>query len=183
MLVVVIVITNQDSTSSRLLPGSSYNCCIRNLHALVHKHCHPVHITTAHEILQRRKLVHWQIQRLNFKHLLSSQVCERSSRSWKRDPRNYGAQLINRHCLAPGAMGVQGSVLVVAHQSKCPAAPMLWFRDAAARSAEGSVLGSHLDHYQVVWYVTESAVDGDRWSITTHARCGLHNLKTKHACA
>jgi hypothetical protein len=28
--------TNQDSTSSRLLPGSSYSCCIRNLHALVH---------------------------------------------------------------------------------------------------------------------------------------------------
>jgi hypothetical protein len=50
---IVIVITNQDSTSSRLLPGSSYSCCIRNLHALVHKQCHPVHITTAHEILQR----------------------------------------------------------------------------------------------------------------------------------
>jgi hypothetical protein len=44
--VIVIVITNQDSTSSRLLPGSSYSCCIRNLHALVHKQCHPVHITT-----------------------------------------------------------------------------------------------------------------------------------------
>jgi hypothetical protein len=44
----VIVITNQDSTSSRLLPGSSYSCCIRNLHALVHKQCHPVHITTMH---------------------------------------------------------------------------------------------------------------------------------------
>jgi hypothetical protein len=28
--VIVIVITNQDSTSSRLLPGSSYSCCIRN---------------------------------------------------------------------------------------------------------------------------------------------------------
>jgi hypothetical protein len=27
-----VVITNQDSTSSRLLPGSSYSCCIRNLH-------------------------------------------------------------------------------------------------------------------------------------------------------
>jgi hypothetical protein len=26
--VIVIVITNQDSTSSRLLPGSSYSCCI-----------------------------------------------------------------------------------------------------------------------------------------------------------
>jgi hypothetical protein len=50
--VIVIVVTNQDSTSSRLLPGSSYSCCIRNLHALVHKQCHPVHITTAHEILQ-----------------------------------------------------------------------------------------------------------------------------------
>jgi hypothetical protein len=35
--VIVIVITNQDSTSSRLLPGSSYSCCIRNLHALVYK--------------------------------------------------------------------------------------------------------------------------------------------------
>jgi hypothetical protein len=54
---VVVVVTNQDSTSSRLLPGSSYSCCIRNLHALVHKQCHRVHITTAHEILQRRK---WQ---------------------------------------------------------------------------------------------------------------------------
>jgi hypothetical protein len=31
--VIVIVLTNQDSTSSRLLPGSSYSCCIRNLHA------------------------------------------------------------------------------------------------------------------------------------------------------
>jgi hypothetical protein len=30
---------NQDSTSSRLLPGSSYSCCIRNLHALVHRQC------------------------------------------------------------------------------------------------------------------------------------------------
>jgi hypothetical protein len=50
--------TNQDSTSSRLLPGSSSSCCIRNLHALVHKQCHPVHITTAHEILQRRT---WQL--------------------------------------------------------------------------------------------------------------------------
>jgi hypothetical protein len=39
---IVIVITNRDSTSSRLLPGSSYSCCIRNLHALVHKQCHPV---------------------------------------------------------------------------------------------------------------------------------------------
>jgi hypothetical protein len=54
--VIVIVIANQDSTSSRLLPGSSYSCCIRNLHALVYKH--PIHITTAHEILQRRK---WQL--------------------------------------------------------------------------------------------------------------------------
>jgi hypothetical protein len=35
VIVIVIVITNQDSTSSRLLPGSSYSCCIRNLHALV----------------------------------------------------------------------------------------------------------------------------------------------------
>jgi hypothetical protein len=54
-IVIAIVITNQVSTSSRLLPGSSYSCCIRNLHALVHKQCHPLHITTAHEILQRRK--------------------------------------------------------------------------------------------------------------------------------
>jgi hypothetical protein len=48
----VIAIANQDSTSSRLLPGSSYSCCIRNLQALVHKqpvtgpgsdqHCMPV---------------------------------------------------------------------------------------------------------------------------------------------
>jgi Tfp pilus assembly protein PilV len=45
-------------TSSRLLPGSSYSCCIRNLRALVHKQCHPVHITTAHEILQQRI---WQL--------------------------------------------------------------------------------------------------------------------------
>jgi hypothetical protein len=52
VVVVVIVITNQDSTSSRLLPGSSYSCCMCNLHALVHKQCHPVHIMTAHEILQ-----------------------------------------------------------------------------------------------------------------------------------
>jgi hypothetical protein len=59
--VIVLVITNQDSTSSRLLPGSSYSCCIRNLHALVHKQCHPVHITTAHEILQRQK---WQLCKL-----------------------------------------------------------------------------------------------------------------------
>jgi hypothetical protein len=57
-IVVVIVIANQDSTSSRLLPGSSYSCCIRNLHALVHKQCQPVHIMTVHEILQRRK---WQL--------------------------------------------------------------------------------------------------------------------------
>jgi hypothetical protein len=35
--VTVVVIAFQDSTSSRLLPGSSYSCCIRNLHALVHK--------------------------------------------------------------------------------------------------------------------------------------------------
>jgi hypothetical protein len=58
--VIVIVITNHDSTSSRLLPGSSYSCCIRNLHALVYKQCHPGHITTAHEILQRRK---WQLRK------------------------------------------------------------------------------------------------------------------------
>jgi hypothetical protein len=45
LFVIVIVITNQDSTSSRLLPGSSYSCCIRNLHALVHKQCHPVVVT------------------------------------------------------------------------------------------------------------------------------------------
>jgi hypothetical protein len=51
---ITIVNTNQDSTSSRLLPGSSYSCCICNLHALVHKQCHPIHITTAHEILQQR---------------------------------------------------------------------------------------------------------------------------------
>jgi hypothetical protein len=41
---IVIVITNQDSTSSRLLPGSSYSCCIRNLNALVHKQCHAIHM-------------------------------------------------------------------------------------------------------------------------------------------
>jgi hypothetical protein len=28
---IVVVVANQDSTSSRLLPGSSYSCCIRNL--------------------------------------------------------------------------------------------------------------------------------------------------------
>jgi hypothetical protein len=31
-IVAVVVITIQDSTSSRFLPGSSYSCCIRNLH-------------------------------------------------------------------------------------------------------------------------------------------------------
>jgi hypothetical protein len=35
LCVVVIVITVQDSTSSRLLPGSSYSCSIHSLHALV----------------------------------------------------------------------------------------------------------------------------------------------------
>jgi hypothetical protein len=34
---VFVFVAFQDSTSSRLLPGSSYNCCIRNLHAFVHK--------------------------------------------------------------------------------------------------------------------------------------------------
>jgi hypothetical protein len=34
-IVIAIVFSNQDSNSSRLLPGSSYSCCIRNLHALV----------------------------------------------------------------------------------------------------------------------------------------------------
>jgi hypothetical protein len=58
VFVTVIVITNQDFTTSRLLPGSSYSCCIHNLHALVHKQCHPVHITSAHEILHRRQ---WQL--------------------------------------------------------------------------------------------------------------------------
>jgi hypothetical protein len=35
-------------------------CCLAHVspHALVHKQCHSVHITTAHEILQRRK---WQL--------------------------------------------------------------------------------------------------------------------------
>jgi hypothetical protein len=36
ILVVVIFIAFQDSNSSRLLPGSSYSCCIRNLRAHVH---------------------------------------------------------------------------------------------------------------------------------------------------
>jgi hypothetical protein len=56
--VTAIVITIQDSTSSRLLPGSICSCCIRNLHALVHKYCHPVNITTAKEIMQGRI---WQL--------------------------------------------------------------------------------------------------------------------------
>jgi hypothetical protein len=42
IVIVITVITYQDSTSSRLLPGSSYSCCSRNLHALVHKQCTPV---------------------------------------------------------------------------------------------------------------------------------------------
>jgi hypothetical protein len=46
--VIAVVITSQDSTSFRLLPGSSYSCCICNLHTLVHKQRHPVHFTTAH---------------------------------------------------------------------------------------------------------------------------------------
>jgi hypothetical protein len=75
--VIVIVITNQDSTSSRLLPGSSYSCCIRNLHALVHKQCHPVHITTAHEILQRRK---WQL--CNRRSRLTTAVAGHEKRRW-----------------------------------------------------------------------------------------------------
>jgi hypothetical protein len=37
IVTIVIAITIQDSTSSGLLPGSSYSCCIRNLRALVHK--------------------------------------------------------------------------------------------------------------------------------------------------
>jgi hypothetical protein len=57
----------------RLLPDSSYSCCIRNLHALVHKQCHPVHITTAHEVLQRRK---WQ--------LCKSMLPPNHSGSWTR---------------------------------------------------------------------------------------------------
>jgi hypothetical protein len=51
---IVIVITIQDSTSSRLLPGSTCSCHIRNFHALVHKQRHPVNVVTAHEILQQR---------------------------------------------------------------------------------------------------------------------------------
>jgi hypothetical protein len=34
---VVVVTSIQDSTSSGLVPGSSYSCCIRDLRALVHK--------------------------------------------------------------------------------------------------------------------------------------------------
>jgi hypothetical protein len=44
----------QDATSSRLLPGSSYSCCVRNLP----KYRQPFNITTAHEILQLRA---WQL--------------------------------------------------------------------------------------------------------------------------
>jgi hypothetical protein len=59
MLASVVVVAGKfrDSTSSRLLPGSSYSCCTRKLHALVHKYCYLANITTAHETLQRRK---WQ---------------------------------------------------------------------------------------------------------------------------
>jgi hypothetical protein len=51
----LFVLTIQESASSRLLPGSSCSCCIRNLHALMYKWCHPVNVTTPHEILQRRQ--------------------------------------------------------------------------------------------------------------------------------
>jgi hypothetical protein len=37
VIVIVIVNANQDSTSSRLLPGSSYSCCIRNLYRALSK--------------------------------------------------------------------------------------------------------------------------------------------------
>jgi hypothetical protein len=56
--VIAIVITIQDSNSSRLLPGSSYSCRIRNHNARVQKQFHPVNITAAHEILQQRE---WQL--------------------------------------------------------------------------------------------------------------------------
>jgi hypothetical protein len=55
-VVVVIDIAVQDSF--RLLPGSSYSCCIRNLHALGDKKHHPVNIRRAHETLQQRE---WQL--------------------------------------------------------------------------------------------------------------------------
>jgi hypothetical protein len=75
---VVIIFTIQNSTSSRLLHGSSYSCCIRNLHALVHQSCHPVKITTTHEILQRRK---WQ--------LCKSTIPPNHSRQWARQVRRW----------------------------------------------------------------------------------------------
>jgi hypothetical protein len=52
--------TTRDTTSSTLLPDSSYSCCIHNLHALVHKRCQPVNdiMMTTHKILQRCK---WQL--------------------------------------------------------------------------------------------------------------------------
>jgi hypothetical protein len=37
MIVTVVVVALLDSTTSRLLPGSTYRCSILNLHALVHK--------------------------------------------------------------------------------------------------------------------------------------------------
>jgi hypothetical protein len=42
----------QDSTSSSLLPDSSYSCCSHDPHTVV---VHPINITTAHEILQPRE--------------------------------------------------------------------------------------------------------------------------------
>jgi hypothetical protein len=69
--VIAIVIT-----SSRLLPGSSYSCCIHNLHALVHKQCHPVHITTAYEILS---------------HKLCAIVCTATQFCWTTDTSFCGA--------------------------------------------------------------------------------------------
>jgi hypothetical protein len=96
LCVSVIVITNQDSTSSRLLPGSSYSCCIRNLHALVHKQCHPVHITTAHEILQRRK---WQ--------LCKSTLPPNHSGSWARKECGWASSSTGRSCIPKAAHRLQ----------------------------------------------------------------------------
>jgi hypothetical protein len=50
-----IVVLNQDSTSSRLFPGSSYSCCIRNFHALVHKQCHKTALAAQRKKHSRQK--------------------------------------------------------------------------------------------------------------------------------
>jgi hypothetical protein len=74
--VIVIVITNQDSTSSRLLPGSSYSCCIRNLHALpLHDNEGWPHQAVDH--VPRAGSANWSLG-----HITSSSMVQRST--WPR---------------------------------------------------------------------------------------------------